>query len=904
MLTGWLSLGFGTKRRYAFALSCMAILMLAACGEQVRTEVVEVVIDQTGLEFQVGQQVQLTATLVSTGDPDETVLWTSSDPEVVTVTSEGLATATGVGSADISATSSFDPGKRDSVTVIVTEADAVLSVTIDGGNRELVVGDSLQLTATQEITGKPDLSLTWESDDHGIVVISDRGFIEAVGPGKANVTARSTHDAGRSDTVEITVRAAEADDADEDADEAGADEADEGHADEGGSGETDDSGAADPTPSLVLGVAIDQDDLVLDPGDVVELTATVRAKGHPDLSVLWSSSRTEVASIDSAGRVTALTVGEATIKARSVYDSAQSDTILVTVVQPDNVLSLTIEQSNQELTVGDSVQLGTNIEVEGAPELGVDWESDAPDVATVAPDGTVTAVGVGTARISASSVHDPTKLDSVVVEVFPPTDPAQLYLSSFSLGADLNAPNLRTTVDAKVESNTIRVLLSAGTDVSSLVASFVTGAGDLFVNGDRQVSGVTPNDFGSSLQYVLRSRDGLERTYEVEVTVLDELRNVVPHLYIETEGGAPIDSKEVRVPGTIVIDGMGEYDDYSGQMEIKGRGNSTWAQPKKPYQIKLSSKDSLLGLPSGKKWILLANYFDTTLMGNAIAMKAGRLLGMPFTHHIIPVEVTLNGEFVGSYMLTEHKEVKKNRIDLDSLGSDGVYLEFTVNAKDKYYEFTSDEYELPVVVRYPKLGDTAASDVDTVFGAIMDDFHELEALIAAPDFPENGYRERFDTQSLAQYLLVFFLSANQEINHPKSVFMYRVDGVYHAGPLWDFDWAWGYTSAQKMHFVSPTRPTFLEGRLGATFFGRLMEDPVFLTQLETEWLEFKRSLYPQLVSYMEGYVQVIEESFRRDYEVWHQGASEIAGDAERMFDWLDKRVDYIDTYVFSLANGL
>ena len=73
----------------------------------------------------------------------------------------------------------------------------------------------------------------------------------------------------------------------------------------------------------------------------------------------------------------------------------------------------------------------------------------------------------------------------------------------------------------------------------------------------------------------------------------------------------------------------------------------------------------LFGLASAKNWVLLANYIDTTHLGNAIALKAGRLLDLPFTHHAIPVEVTVNKEYMGLYLFTEHKEVKEGALTLE-----------------------------------------------------------------------------------------------------------------------------------------------------------------------------------------------------------------------------------------------
>jgi hypothetical protein len=92
----------------------------------------------------------------------------------------------------------------------------------------------------------------------------------------------------------------------------------------------------------------------------------------------------------------------------------------------------------------------------------------------------------------------------------------------------------------------------------------------------------------------------------------------------------------------LAVNGRGGYEDYTGKTEVKGRGNSTWGYPKKPYRLKLNKKAEICGLGKAKNYVLLANHLDPTLMLNSVAFKIGRLLELPFTNHAIPVDVVLN----------------------------------------------------------------------------------------------------------------------------------------------------------------------------------------------------------------------------------------------------------------------
>lgn len=471
-------------------------------------------------------------------------------------------------------------------------------------------------------------------------------------------------------------------------------------------------------------------------------------------------------------------------------------------------------------------------------------------------------------------------------------------LVSFSLSAEDNPEQIKKTVQARIGRDHVEAWVSAGVDRSALVAGFEIEGEELRLDDEPLESGSGAHDFSSARELVVRAKDGEERIYQLEVRELDELKNAVPHFYITTDDAAEIDTKESYLPGDLRVDGDGEYEDFEGRMGVRGRGNSTWGMPKKPFKIKLDEKDSILGLAAAKKWVLLANYIDGTLISNALSMKVGRLLEMPFTHHMIPVDVTVNGEYMGNYMLTEQKEVKKKRINV---GDDGVLLELD-SYFDEQYQFKSAGYQLPVMIKFPKLKKfDDAEEASEIAAEIQADFEAFEALVRADEFPESGYRDSFDIRALADYLIVFYVSANRELNHPKSVYLYQKAGEpYRMGPIWDFDWAFGYNTDEKAHFVHPEIELFWPGstaRAGTHFFTRFLEDPEVREAVQERWEYLKSEKYAALLEFLEGYAAIIRDSYIRDYEVWGQGSLDQDAEMERMFDWLDKRIMQVDNVV-------
>lgn len=361
----------------------------------------------------------------------------------------------------------------------------------------------------------------------------------------------------------------------------------------------------------------------------------------------------------------------------------------------------------------------------------------------------------------------------------------------------------------------------------------------------------------------------------------------VAKINFDTNGSVPIVSKDDYVEGVLTVNGQTEFDDLIIEAKIRGRGNSTWGFPKKPYKIKLSTDASILGMAPEKDWVLLANYIDGTHLLNAVGMKIGQLLEMPFTNTILPVEVTINNEFRGLYMLTEQIEVKTNRVNV---GDDGILLNLDTNY-DEEWQFRSDAYGLPVTVKYPKKMDA------TKLTSIKSQFETLEALVAQEDFPNNRYLDYIDDVSIAKYLIVYMLTGNEEINHPKSTYIYKTsEGKFTMGPIWDFDWGFAFEGSFE-HFSSFNRPLFWspETKSGTQFFSRLLSDPKIEILIKEHWGDFKENNLAELMNYIDEYADKTQGAKARDLTLWGAANAEVSA----LKKWLENRALYIDDFTNS-----
>ena len=209
----------------------------------------------------------------------------------------------------------------------------------------------------------------------------------------------------------------------------------------------------------------------------------------------------------------------------------------------------------------------------------------------------------------------------------------------------------------------------------------------------------------------------------------------------------------------ISISGFGDYKDFEGEVQIRGRGNTSWIMfPKKPYRLKFEKKQELCGLKKAKSFVLTANWTDVSLMQNPIASFIGKMLDLPFTHTMIPVDVIFNGSYRGSYLLTNKPGINSGSVDIDEDTS--VMWELD-NSYDEDMKFKSPIYNLPVMLSDPDMDEER-------FEYWKQDFIEMERAVS-----EGNIEDWIDLEIYAKYRIIYDIMYNKEIGHPKSVKIYK-----------------------------------------------------------------------------------------------------------------------------------
>ncbi len=302
---------------------------------------------------------------------------------------------------------------------------------------------------------------------------------------------------------------------------------------------------------------------------------------------------------------------------------------------------------------------------------------------------------------------------------------------------------------------------------------------------------------GTQRMYIHYRKDGKATKKLVSLVNIDhvEVGVGVPTLYITTTDPKfeDVPDKDTYLDATLEIDGMGIYEDFSGNVLIRGRGNSTWGKDKKPYRLKLPAKTKLLGYRKAKNYVLLANRIDYSFMRNEVACLATQYSGADFPTHATPVNVYFNGIFKGSYMLIEKVGINNGSVNMPKEQEAMTCMfQFDVGY-DEEMKVTTPIFNLPLMHKDPDLPEDPMAAQEW-FKKWCEDFYLMESAVASG----SNIGDYVDYTSLAKYIFVYNLTCNQEINHPKSIYMYKTEGgKWKFGPAWDFDWAFGYNPTYR-----------------------------------------------------------------------------------------------------------
>ena len=283
--------------------------------------------------------------------------------------------------------------------------------------------------------------------------------------------------------------------------------------------------------------------------------------------------------------------------------------------------------------------------------------------------------------------------------------------------------------------------------------------------------------------------------------------------------------KDVKYPGNDLVLTDGD-DVLTGAVEIKGRGNSTWREyAKKPYQIKFSKKTSVLGMPAAKKWILLANASDDSMIRTRLVYDAAEQMDFPFVTEYQYVDLWIDGQYLGVYLLGEKAEIGKGRLNLQDPAGAMFELDNGFATDEDHYFFEGRLNSYFALKEIVEEDDEHIQQAMTNFQTAMTRLTTALTSQGWENLSLSQLNEMIDVDSLARYYLMNEYVLNGE-SFFTSFFWYQ-DGasdVLHVGPLWDFDTCMGNKNEKVTDYNASSTSVLMKKMLNIpAFYQRVQE---------------------------------------------------------------------------------
>jgi hypothetical protein len=353
--------------------------------------------------------------------------------------------------------------------------------------------------------------------------------------------------------------------------------------------------------------------------------------------------------------------------------------------------------------------------------------------------------------------------------------------------------------------------------------------------------------------------------------------------------------------------------------EMKGRGNYSWSFSKKSFSIKLGDSDNLCDLGKSKKWALVANHYDRSLLRNSVASEVGKVFtNLQWTPQQVPVDLYVNGSYRGAYILIERINFEGGRLDEEELkyadnpadcaqpNITGSYLMEWDFRKGAEFNFGANSHGW-IGLKEPEDEDFCSA-MGTYINKNYVDIADRDLYDGSST--STDWLSRIDLASAVDYYIAMEYLKPVDGNMWASVYMYKPRGEkIHFGPLWDFDLAMG--SANRAGNVVSPKSWYLRNNLGVsaqqtnkTWFNRLNENPQFREAVRIRWNQIDQDLDEATSGFISTQRNLIDQSAAENYQKWNHGShisryqvikSSWNADVNYLSTWLDDRKNWMNS---------
>lgn len=391
--------------------------------------------------------------------------------------------------------------------------------------------------------------------------------------------------------------------------------------------------------------------------------------------------------------------------------------------------------------------------------------------------------------------------------------------------------------------------------------------------------------------------DNTDATVPPETSI--SISETLPVMYIETEGRKPIVSKEEYLNASYWLDPMGAdgieslgTESEPLPMQIRGRGHSSWKSAKKPYKIKLRKKTAIMGMPENKHWALLKPT-ENTVAG----LQLGQIMGFAWTPDFRPIEVVLNGDYIGLYFLTETIRIDKKRVNIyeqQDMETNpdlirGGWLVEVDNYHDECQITIPENARWNLTLRYHSPEDL--SDVQLQW--LTDEFKAINAAIYSADKTSAEWEDYIDVESMARFFILQEVMDNPDGFHG-SFYLHKDladNAKWTAGPIWDLVCynreKTDYTFKMKVHYgITPH------------WIGEIIQYDSFCKSVKSVWEDIYPAKISGIYSYIDDTVLPLADAWKNDCARWGEDPSRTASfRAESIKTALRRNIEWFDSHL-------
>ena len=500
-----------------------------------------------------------------------------------------------------------------------------------------------------------------------------------------------------------------------------------------------------------------------------------------------------------------------------------------------------------------------------------------------------------------------------------PTSQSTYNMAFTSISAPRNDVTEKDTYVATESNGTFTLTIPTKTDFSHLQINFtLKTSSDILMVGGKQVKSGDIIDASQEETSLVVCRGNIEKTFKLitQNTGLPVVRITLPEGSTLSTIEDDEDHSDWVKSATIHIDnadGTIDIDDTS--MEIKGRGNATWKYPKRPYALKFDPKVNLLGLNNGerdKRWILLANWRDRTLLRNDAAFWLSKRSGLAYTVDGTFVELEINGQHRGNYYLCEQIKIGGNRVNIPEMFKNGStdYTGGFLMEIDSYYDelnkFISSQFHLKYMFKDPDEDRTEKPQYADAYTYMENYINEFETVLKTRSEVTAGkYTDYLDDDSAIWFMLLNELTENQDffqtastgtgayddpenVYGPHSTYLYKDreanGGKLVMGPVWDFDYKTFVPSTSWRGFNN-----------NGYYYYYLCYDSAFVQKIKDLWGS-KKDEFLGLSEYIQKTAERISLSQQFDDEMWpYIGDDHWTGPLSHQRDNGDYKLPFLDS---------